>query len=1134
MSIFTVNMKPLILSGIIAALAAPSFAASLPKDFYANRSVLAQDNWVKVGVDKTGVYEISYETLRNMGFQNPEKVSVYGRGGRVLPESFITNTGLPNLVDDLSPVNIVHENDRIYFYALGPEEITFETNSGYDLGGFFNRKSNNIYSKRGYYFLTDSKPVQEMPNQTHVPTSSSSQINSGVSYIYHETDSVQNYTASGQLFWGEKIGLPGLNKKSWNVTMPGAKAGKGVMQCVMYIADNDSYSDGSYNYGFTGADLISSTPYKPTKALYLTPYEPTVSQVSIPGETGNVFVEFTPRPQYIPDYSNLDFWVVSYETELSSFSTRNSSHPQQVMAFPGIAKNTIGKLEIPGSSSLMVFDVTTPASPQRLAFSSTSEGTGILGVKNTSKIPVVVIFDKNVPQYQISGYESAYTKITNQNLHALQGEGADFIIITIPSLRDYAEEIAELHRKYDDIKVVVATTEECYNEFSGGVPDPMAYRSFAKMLYNSERKPKNILLMGPLYADFRGLQTEHNPIEGIIAYQSPSVSISRGAHNINDFYGIMADKFNYDFYERNEVNLGVGILPIRFESEAKIVVEKIKNYLQRDDHAYYLNRYTAVSGEGDQHTHDLQVRDINNVIRGLDNTGTIFTPLAIDTYGKAEAQKKFFNQIHSGSSLFSYFGHGSEMFLSHDREFFNAGDVYKLHNTVLPFGLFGGCTITNTDRGLRGLGETIVTDTPNGCLGAVVSTRETWSGQNYEFFKQFFICLYTNGQYSTSQHRDNPVTIGEVYASVKNYSTYSNELSYQLISDPALHIPIINRTVEIKSGNESGEEATLYPGEKLKISGTINYPDGREDNNFNGQLVLRLNEPEKVIPMGKIETGEDTKTYAYTYRDEQISMTTAEVKNGKFDVEIHVPANVSTFANSDQRAILYFSAYDANTKVGAGKGFTMPVAIKETPSEESLDLIPPVISMLEFVENDCAVDFSASDNCALNLSNNPLAKGIYLYIDGKEYTAAHFVEPMLENGGLSMSKYVQLDNLAYGEHSARLKVKDLAGNHSEAEITFTYQPYSAKYTLVRSEQSGPEATRIELDGPLPSAAKVIVMSASGTEIWNGELNGSNFIEWNHTDNAGNPVPAGHYKAYLLETGTTTLKGHSLPIDIPVI
>ena len=1121
-------VKKVLLSCLLTAAVASTAEGALTKDFYAKSSVLSSGNWVKVGVDETGVYEISYETLRQMGFSNPEKVSVYGRGGRVLSESFVSNAGVPVLTDDLAPVKVLHEGGKLYFYGLGPDEISFETNSTYETGGYFSRKSRNIYTFRGYYFLTDSKPVASMTTQNYDTSASSIVIDKGVSYVYHELDSVQNTTGSGQLFWGEAVGYPGLRKRTWNVSMPDAAGPKGVMECDIYFPSRDFGADATVSYGFSATSGYFTTPYQQNAALYYAPHQPRIAPIEIPGDKGEVFVEFLGID--MGEFSNLDFWVVSYESGIPTMKDADGVNlNQRLIALPTVVKNTNYQIALTNSASLVVLDVSTATDPQRLTVKQQGPD-GKVGVRSKSKTPVLVIFDKDQPQRQICGYEKAYYQIENQNLHSYKEEGADFLIITVPSLKPYAEELATLHREHDGIKVIVATTEEVYNEFSGGVPDPMAYRSFARMLYFSDCKPKNILLFGPLNSDFRGVKVENDPSETIIAYQSPSISISRGAHNINDFYGMMSDKFRTDYYERNDVQIGVGILPIHFPSEARIVLDKIKNYLERTDHAYYLNRFTGVGGLGDDHTHEIQVRDIYTHIRSFDNQSTIYTPLAIDAYGNTEGKKKFINQINEGCGMFSYFGHGAEQFLGLDRYFFNAGDVYQLRNRILPFALFGGCQITNTDRGYRGLGETIVTATPYGCIGSIVSARDTWSGQNYEFFKQFYTSLYSQGMTASSPRRSQPVTIGEVYKDVKNYSTYSNELAYQLLCDPALVIPSINRSISARTDMDDGTSA-LQPGDSFKLKGNVLDASGNPDASFNGEIVVRLNEPELQKPVGAVQNGSANPNLIYSYRDAQVGMTTAQVTNGAFEANIHVPSSMSKW-EGDQ-ALIFLCAYDPNTRVAAGSLYEATVGAPKAQTAESTDKVAPVIETLAFNETDCTFDIAVSDNVALNLSSSPLDKGLFLYIDGKERNEAHIVEPVIESGRAAYSKNVFVNGLTYGSHSARLKVKDAAGNTTEQEITFIYQPAMARYVIARSNESTPGLTRISIEGEAPASASIVVISAAGTEVWRGNFSG-NSVEWNHTGADGAKVAPGHYKAYLIETGQEARKGHSATIDIPVI
>lgn len=1099
----------------------PVFA--LKTDFYKNRSLLSQGKWVKVGVDRTGLYEISYDALRSMGFSNPEQVSVFGRGGTMLAENFTNNGGTPLLTDDIEPVKVLHQNGKLYFYGLGPEDIQFVNDSKYETGGYFQRLSRNIYTNRGYYFLSDSSSPVNM--ETSNVSASSTNVNKGVSYCYHEKDSIQNTTKSGQLFWGEFLGLPFSNHRNWEVSMPDAIAGNGVMECAIYVSGVDASKGGAtVSYGFEDSKYFS-TPFKETSKTTYSVHTPTVAAVEIPGTSGKVFAEFN-YVDSADEFSYLDYWVVSYNRNIPTLRGTNGEYlDQQMLALPDIAKNSSANIVLKDCASFTVVDVTDPKNPRIVPVQRNgSEGT--ITVSNEGVTPQLVIFDNQRPQYQISGFESAYSMVENQNLHSYKDTGGDFVIITDPKYLAFSEELADLHRLHDGIDVIVATTDQCYNEFSAGVPDAMAYRSFAKMLYMSPKAPKNILLVGTLYADNRGLLREKNPFDGIIAYQTKEVSTSRGAHNVNDFYGMMDDIVNLQNYEKNPVQIGVAIMPLRFESEAKIMLDKIRDYLERTDFAYYLNKLTVIGGLYDEHTHERQVYDLDVKMRELSQYANIFSPIPIDSYGCEEAQKKLFNQVNDGTMIMGYFGHAGPSFMGSDK-FFNTGEVYRFRNKFLPFAFFAGCEVTNSDTGLRGIGEAIITTTPYGCIGGLVSMRETWSGQNFEFINQFFNSLFLVNPNDKTNRNVPAKTIGEVYATAKSISTYNNELAYQLLCDPALVIPSVNGDVGITS-----LKSRPYPGEFMQIEGSIKNAKGDIDKTFNGDVVVRLMEPTQNVPAGNIETGEDAGKLTFAYRDVQISMGSAKVENGVFSVELYIPGSASTFVGKDCN--LFFAAYNPETKTGAGRGWT--ITLEKGPSSEtteSKDNIPPVIENFAFEETSSTFDITVSDNLALNLANDPLLKGFYFYVDGKERSEGFYTIPILETGRQAYSKKITIPGLTYGEHTATLKVKDAAGNTTIQEITFSYTPLKPQYVIALSDKSNSEKSVITCEGQAPAEAQLRILAPSGLEVWKGSFK-SGETEWDHTDMSGRKVAPGHYKGYIIETGNAAHKGHSATIDIPVI
>lgn len=91
-------------------------ANALPR--YAEHSKLATGKWVKIRVKNEGVYQLTSATLKSMGFNNPDKVSLYGYNLPFLPEA-----NIENLDDDLTEIPLYRKkNGTLLFYSCGTIE----------------------------------------------------------------------------------------------------------------------------------------------------------------------------------------------------------------------------------------------------------------------------------------------------------------------------------------------------------------------------------------------------------------------------------------------------------------------------------------------------------------------------------------------------------------------------------------------------------------------------------------------------------------------------------------------------------------------------------------------------------------------------------------------------------------------------------------------------------------------------------------------------------------------------------------------------------------------------------------------------------------------------------------------------
>ena len=114
-SYLCVLMKPcqlLYILCVVLSLACVSRASAFSPDIYAKSSVLKQGHWVKISVAESGMHLVSVSELRAWGFDNPEKVRVYGYGGKRIPDRL----SVDNYTDDLPMVQSELTKRGIVFY----------------------------------------------------------------------------------------------------------------------------------------------------------------------------------------------------------------------------------------------------------------------------------------------------------------------------------------------------------------------------------------------------------------------------------------------------------------------------------------------------------------------------------------------------------------------------------------------------------------------------------------------------------------------------------------------------------------------------------------------------------------------------------------------------------------------------------------------------------------------------------------------------------------------------------------------------------------------------------------------------------------------------------------------------------
>ena len=171
---------------------------------YAESSVLATGKWVKIRVKTNGVYRITKSELAKMGFNDPSKVRLFGRGGEILPE-----TSIGYIADDLQEVPMWRNNGNLLFYANGTTKWKYSNNEY--------THEQNYYSQYSYYFLNQTDGVEPIPFPTAQRPETTTIQTTFPDYLLHEKDEFSLCTFGRTLL--ENDDFSSSRTKSYNLTL---------------------------------------------------------------------------------------------------------------------------------------------------------------------------------------------------------------------------------------------------------------------------------------------------------------------------------------------------------------------------------------------------------------------------------------------------------------------------------------------------------------------------------------------------------------------------------------------------------------------------------------------------------------------------------------------------------------------------------------------------------------------------------------------------------------------------------------------------------------------------------------------------------------------------------------------------
>lgn len=1094
----------------LTLFAVSSAASSRYEEIFTSSSRLATGKWVKVSTAESGIYEISFDKLRELGFADPLKVGVFGWGGRALRENFTDPDGRIIYEDDLADVATYVEGDKLYFYARGVEDIRLDAINEEGLVSF-SRKDRNIYSERGYYFLTETdEPLRML--QPAPAEGDAKEVTEGCDYIYHEVDLAQGNNNTGSLFWGENFDSRSPERQKWEYSAPDAIVPSDAMMQTIFFTQ--AKATGQFSFGVEGASrFFSVEATNPSSSNVRRPMSNNLGAISLPAKSGNVFVEFKTADHSSLSMARLDYWLLSYRKAIPTLQTETQSR----LWLTGLNDQTLYSMPLACPKSVVI-DLTDEMKPVILP--RTGDAVTFVAADFYRHYH---IFDTSREQKHPYGY----FETANSDLHARAAEGADFLIISEKSLVDAARRLADFHLQNDSIRTLVATSDEIYNEFSSGRPDPMAFRALAKLVYEKSGKSlRNVLFMGTMLGD---VKTKTDPDENsarMVIHESAWEAEETDGPNHLDFVANMND-FENKSYETRAKALGVGWLPFVSQQEADAYIDKLERYVKDETFAYRLNSFTTMGGVGDDMLHYSQAESLGTYMNNLNNNRFVVTNISNSAYADHGATDMFFEMLNKGN-IINYFGHGDATAIDYNKKLFTGADVNLLSGTSgLPFMSFGGCNFTHSDRGVRGISESMVLSPKGGLIGSLTSMRYTWSSQNNTLMRLFY------RQMSTFSHVESPITIGEIYARTKSASASSNSLNYVLICDPALRLVYPNYDIMLDNPNI----ADFHPGESRVIRGRIFIPDAdepRADQTFSGRAVVRFFAPLDSVPIRNYG-GFDSRDTTYLCRDRQIAVFSGIVKNGDFAVKVTLPPSIQAYVG--QNMSMSVAAYNPDSRLGASAIFPCSPAAGGSSDSNPFaeDNLAPVIEAVEYDRYSRTLLVSVADDTAVSTSTLPMQQSLGVTLDGQILTVSENLVRYVDSDRPAYTVRIPVPELRNGYHQVIVTAYDCAGNQgvSEKRILIGNDDSTARLELIE-DMAVSSATIAILEDNGASQRELVIAGPDG-EVVKVMKVGKERIEWDLTGPDGNRVARGLYRAMLRTwdsvSGTNSV---TVPLVIPVI
>lgn len=1016
-------------------------------------------NWYKISVSQDGIYKIDKALLISMGINvdniNPQHINIYGNGDGLLPERNSTPR-----TDDLAKnaIKIIGEsdgsfdaNDYILFYGWGP-------NRWYPNGDTTKFKQiKHIYSDVSCYYIninSGDTPLR-IEDVFNTPAAATHNVNEQTYYSIHEADNV-SLVGGGQRWYGELFDEYLTQTFTFNVPNIISTSPANFEVSLASSANISSGTEQEYSVG--GTVMFSNV--LPTSSDF--------------GRSTNTMSLSNPSAS-LP----IQVRIVRNSPDVLTYLDRIELNSRRKLSFIGSQLN-FSDLESVGASNISEFTVNnmSPSTGFVWEVSNRHQPFNVAGIFNSTDFVFKLETDE-VRQFVASNGGSYFTPlfagvVAPQDLHSLPQ--ADYLIVTHPEFISQANRLAQLHIE-NGLTVHVVTTNQVYNEFSSGVQDATAIRSFVKMFYDRafglgattpSNAPKYLLLFGDGTYDPKNRVPNNNNY--ILTYQMNNSDFTEnhiGNMPSDDYFGILDD--NEAMASSDMVDIGVGRLLISNLQMAKEAVDKIEHYM-RNGSSIYSTANTNCSSDngsstfGDWRTKYVLIADDEEsnwfLVNDVEPQFTYVSDslpemncekIYLDAYTQIataggerypDVNEAINTKIERGALVINYVGHGGEVGVAEERVI-TVPQIKDWKNIdVLPLMVSATCEFTKFDDPERvSAGEWASINPYGAAIALMTTTRSVYFTVNTAIGYQFIRNVFRRNA------NLEPLTFGEIIRETKNAVGGNNKRSFTLIGDPALKLALPQMQVVTDSINgldPALEIDTIQALSKVTIKGHVEDNSGALMTAFNGTLYPSVyDKPKAQLTLSNDGASESPELEFFTQTN-KVYNGKASVVNGEFEFTFIVPKDIDY--SIDYGKISYYADNGSVDAFGYDTSFYIggldPNGIDDTDG--------PTIDL--FINDDSFVDGGISDETpiliaqlfdenGINTVGNGIGHDLIAVLDGDTgdpIVLNDFYTADLDSYQSGQIRY-NFTSLEPGVHTLMVKVWDVNNNSSEAIIEFVVQ-----------------------------------------------------------------------------------------------